>query len=294
MKVAIIGVGNVGASAGYLLLTHKIAKELVMLDINANIARGKALDLAQSACLLDINAKVQGSDDYSMLKNADICVITAGFARKDGQSRDELASKNASIVTACAKQIAKYAANSVIIVVTNPLDVMVSVALKASGFKKECVLGMAGELDSARLKYEIATHFRVKNSDVKAQVLSEHGPHMFTAQASIKGQDVTKDSLEKLENEAKMGGARFIPLLGTSAYYAPAAGIFKMCKAIKEKNGDILICSMANKDGIACGTPVKFGKKIKPLKLKLNAKQKQNYTKAYEAIKNQLSKLEQN
>lgn len=292
MKIAMIGAGNVGASVAFLLLSHKIAKELVLLDINANLAKGKALDLAQSATLLDINAKIQGGDDYKMLKNADICVLTAGFARKDGQSRDELASKNASIVSLWASKIAKFAPKSVIIVVTNPLDVMVSVALKFSGFEKERVLGMAGELDSARLKYEIATHFGLKNSDVSAQMFGEHGQNMFALNASVRGRKISKNELLHLENQAKIGGAKFIALLGTSAFYAPSAGIFKMCKALKSKNGTELICSIGDENGVACAQILKFGKKIKIINAKLNAIKAKKYAQAYAAIKQNLLNLE--
>lgn len=292
MKIAIIGAGNVGASAAFLLLTHKIAKELVLLDINANLAKAKALDLAQSASLLGINSKVRGGDECKMLKNADICVITAGFARKEGQSRDELASKNAKIVGFWSEKISKFAPKSVIIVVTNPLDVMVSVALNASGFENDHVLGMAGELDSARLKYEIATHFGLKNSDVSAQMLGEHGQNMFALNASVRGHKITKAELESLENEAKIGGAKFIAMLGASAFYAPGAGIFKMCKAIKAKKGAELICSIADKNGIACGEIVKFGKKIKIITPKLNAIKRKQYAKAYEAIRQNLQNLD--
>lgn len=268
MKVAIIGAGNVGSSAASILIAQKIADKIAFVDINKNLAIGKALDLNHLCAVLELDTKVKASDDYKVIKNADICVITAGLTRKEGQERKDLLEQNAKIVAHASKQIAKYAPKSVIIVVTNPLDAMTFVAHKASGFAKQKVLGMAGELDTGRLRFQIAIYCGLKNSQVGGYVLGEHGNNMVVHSAHADNEKANFDSERILENFVKKAGAEIISLLGTSAYYAPGAAIAKMCKAIKEKEGKVLICSVIGKDEIPCGLPVKFGKKIKIKKTK--------------------------
>ena len=263
MKVAIIGAGNVGASIAALLIARTKISKISLVDINKDLALGKTIDLNHLSAVFCADTKVKASDDYEIIKNADICVITAGFTRKEGQGREELLKANAKIVASAAKKIAKYAPKSVIIVVTNPLDPMTYVAQKASGFAKQNVLGMAGELDSARLRFEVAAYYGLRNSQVKAQILGEHGEHMVLYDIQACGEKADFDPEQILENHAKKSGAHIISLLGTSAYYAPAAGVVKMCEAIIEKKGQTLICSVLDEDDIPCGVPVKFGKKIK-------------------------------
>ena len=155
MKIAIIGAGNVGASIASLLIAQQMCDKIALIDINSNLAKAKAIDLAQMALALGQKTRVIGGNEYELLSNYDIVIITAGVARKDGQSRAELAKINANIVYEASKNVAKFAPNSTIIVVTNPLDIMVYIACKASGFDRSKVIGMAGELDSARLKFAL-------------------------------------------------------------------------------------------------------------------------------------------
>ena len=258
MKIAIIGAGNVGANAAALLIARKVAKKIALVDIAKNPTLGKALDLNHMAALLENDTKIKASDEYKIIKNADICVITAGLARKEGQSRADLLATNASIIKHASKQIAKYAPKSVIIVVSNPLDAMTFCAHSASGFERGKVFGMAGELDSARLRFEIAKHFGLKNSECEGQIYGEHGENMSAANLYAKGQKIS-------QNLAKKGGARIISLLGSSAYFAPAAGIVKICEALRARNGKVLVCSALDESGYPCGRAVKFGKKIKIL-----------------------------
>lgn len=268
MKIAIIGAGNVGASVAALLIARNNISKIFLVDINKNLALGKAIDLNHLCAVFGADTKVKASDDYEIIKGADICVITAGFTRKDGQSRETLLEQNTQIVVDAAKKIAEYAPKSVIIVVTNPLDPMTYVAQKVSRFAKQKVLGMAGELDSARLRFEIALHFGLKNSQVKGQVVGEHGKNMVVSNAYACGEKANFDSERILEHFVKKSGDNIIALLGASAYYAPAAGVVKMCEAIRKKDGQILICSVLDKYDVPCGVPVKFGKKIKIKKTK--------------------------
>ncbi|MCI6579980.1 MAG: malate dehydrogenase [Campylobacter sp.] len=265
MKIAIIGAGNVGANAAALLIARKVAKKIALVDIAKNPTLGKALDLNHMAALLENDTKIKASDEYKIIKNADICVITAGMPRKVGQSRADLLATNASIIKYASKQIAKYAPKSVIIVVSNPLDAMTFCAHSASGFERGKVFGMAGELDSARLRFEIAQHFGLRNSECKGQIYGEHGENMSAINLGAKGQKISKNLACKLENLAKKGGARIISLLGSSAYFAPAAGIVKICEALRARNGKVLVCSALDESGYPCGRAVKFGKKIKIL-----------------------------
>lgn len=265
MKIAIIGAGNVGATAAALLIARKTASKIALVDIAKNPALGKAFDLNHMSAVFESDAKIKASDEYKIIKNADICVITAGLARKEGQSRADLLAANASIVKHASKQIAKYAPKSVIIVVSNPLDAMTYCALKASGFKVNRVLGMAGELDSARLRFEIAQHFGLKNSECKGQIYGEHGENMRALNLGAKGQKIDDKLASKLETATKSAGAKVISLLGSSAYFAPAAGIVKICEALSAKDGRVLVCSAFDESGYPCGRAVKFGKKIKIL-----------------------------
>lgn len=286
MKIAIIGTGNVGASIAALLIARNNISKISLVDINKNLALGKALDLNHLSAVFRADTKLKASDDYKIIKDADICVITAGFTRKENQDREELLKQNASIVKIAAQKIAKFAPNSVIIVVTNPLDPMTFIAQKASGFSKQKVFGMAGELDSARLRFEIAAYFHLKNSQVKGSVLGEHGKNMILWDTQACGEKADFDPEQILEDCVKKSGEQIISLLGTSAYYAPAAGVVKMCEAIKEKDGKTLICSALDEDNIPCGVPVKFGKKIKIKKTDADL------SHAKRAIKAQCDRLE--
>ncbi len=287
MKIGIVGAGNVGASAAYLLAIQRLAGEIALVDIAADLAKARAIDISQAACVFDLAVRVSGGADYAALADADIVVITAGLARKAGQSRDELASANAAIVANAARETAKYAPNSVIIVVTNPLDLMTFVAFKASGFEAERVVGMAGELDSARLKFEIreASGEAISNLNSVA-CIGLHGEGMVFPEQTISNLisqasqarlcdegckrplDPSKETIRDLArtefsgfdisnlNEIKLraqnGGAKIVSLAGSSAFYAPAAGIVKTCLALGSEEGERLCCCVVA-DGVAMG-----------------------------------------
>lgn len=300
MKVAIIGAGNVGSALANLLIAKKMCKKVTLIDINKNLALGKAIDLAQSACILGVDIQINGGDNYELIKDFDIVVITAGLPRKQGQSRDDLALTNAKIVLECAKNTAKFAPNSIIIVVTNPLDLMTFVAYKASKFKAKRVIGMAGELDLARLKYEICAKFNTKFSSVKAKCIGLHGETMIFPISNLRFKNKSlknkvMDNFSTLENNAKFGGSKIVELMNMSAFYAPAAGVVKIIQAINGTINDTLSCSVI-KDDVCVGTLVNIDKNgIKNLpKLKLNKNEKDKFKQNLAEIKAKISKLNLN
>ncbi|ALV24455.1 malate dehydrogenase, NAD-dependent [Campylobacter iguaniorum] len=266
MKIAIIGAGNVGASCASLLACKSVCEQIVLIDINANLAKAKALDLSHMAAILDLDIKINGSDDYELLRDFDIVVITAGFARKDGQSREDLAKANASIVSQSAAQIAKFAPNSIIIVVTNPLDLMVYVALNASKFKPNKVIGMAGELDSGRLKFQISSQLNTNVTNCNAICLGMHNDSMICQKSSMKvGEKALSDVLsdediQGIIHRSRTSGAKIVELMGTSAFYGPAAGVLKLCQSIKNESNNTLVCSVCDDSLIPTGRVVKLDK----------------------------------
>lgn len=300
MKIAIIGAGNVGSSIAYLLIAKKMCKKVTLLDINKNLALGKAMDLAQSACILGADIQIKGGDNYELIKGFDIVIITAGLARKQGESRDDLTNTNAVIVADCAKNTAKFAPNSVIIVVTNPLDLMTFVAYKASGFKAKKVIGMAGELDLARLKYEICTKFNAKFSSVQAKCIGLHEQTMIFPKNHIKFKSKSLknkvfNEFESLENNAKLGGSKIVELMNMSAFYAPAAGVLKIIQALNGEKVEALSCSVI-KNNVCIGTLVDIDKNgiRRLLKPELNKDEKVKFKQNLAQIKDKILKLNLN
>lgn len=259
MKISVIGAGNVGASAASAIMLRKIADEIALVDIFGNVALAKAMDLAQSAAVFDIDVKISGGDDFSLIKDSDIVVVTAGSPRKEGQSREDLLLKNAQIVKSTVEKITEFAPNCIIINVTNPLDILTFVTYKVSGFDKSRILGMAGELDSARLKFEISKRLNLQNSQIKAHVMGAHNDDMLVLKDNI-NVTLSDDEFEEISNDTKTGGAKFVKLLGTSAYYAPGAAAAKMCEAIKNESDEWLSCCVVVDDGLTCGRRVKLNK----------------------------------
>ena len=251
MKISIIGAGNVGASTAYALALRGVASDISLIDIASDIAKAKAMDISQAGLVFGLNLNVKGGDSYDLAENSDVVVITAGSPRKQGQSRQDLLLKNASIVSQCAKAVAKNAPNSIIIVVTNPLDEMVWAAWQASGFKSTKVLGMAGELDSARYRYSLIKNGLSLEPKALAQcvVLGAHSDEMIPVRSGL---GLEQESYENVIKDTKNGGATIVGLLGTSAYYAPAAGVCRMCEAIA-KGGDKVVASALLDDELACG-----------------------------------------
>lgn len=270
MKIAIIGAGNVGASIASLLISKQMCDEIALIDINQNLANAKAIDLSQMSIALGLDIMVVGGDDYKLLSDFDIVIITAGVARKDGQSRVELAKINANIVAQASSQITEFAPNSTIIVVTNPLDIMVYVAFKASGFNRKKIIGMAGELDSARLKFALKNHLGTSVTDSKSCVIGMHNDDMIC----LVDENLSIDEYENIRSQTINGGAKIVKLMNTSAFYAPAAGVINICQALINEDSKVLSCSVLDDNLIAFSRLVKISKDGVKEILELNLKLK--------------------
>lgn len=247
-KVTIIGAGNVGTTAGQYLHMRGIA-DLVFIDINEEMAKGKALDLGQTASISSGSAGLLGTSSYGESADSDIVVITAGIARKPNMSRDDLLNINAGIVSQAAAEAIKYSPNAIFIVVTNPLDIMTDLVQKTTQLDSKRVLGMAGVLDSARLEAFIAAHLQISPADVRAMVLGGHGDLMVPLKrhSSVKGIPVTElieaEALHKIMERTRNGGAEIVSLLKSgSAYYAPGASVAQMVEAILLDEQRLLPC----------------------------------------------------
>lgn len=282
-KVTVVGAGNVGATVANVLAHKDFVNEIVLLDIMGDFAKGKALDTWQQAPIDNYSTKLTGTDNYKDTKGSDIVVITAGIPRKPGMSRDDLISTNAGIVSSVTKSILKYTKNPIIIVVSNPLDVMTYAAFKTSGLKPSRVFGMAGILDTARYRAFLATELKVSPKDIQAVLMGGHGDTMvplprYTTVAGIPVLEmIEKEKLNAIVERTKAGGGELVKLMKTSAWYAPGAAAAQMVEAILKDEDRIFPCC-AYLDGqyglkdIFLGVPVKLGKEgIKEvLELKLN------------------------
>ncbi|MBK6362607.1 MAG: malate dehydrogenase [Saprospiraceae bacterium] len=281
-KVTVVGAGNVGATVANVLAHKDIVNEIVLLDIVGDLARGKALDSWQQAPIDYYSTKISGTSDYKDTKNSDIVVITAGIPRKPGMSRDDLISTNANIVVSVVKSIMEHSKNPIIIVVSNPLDVMTYAAFKAAGLPANKVFGMAGVLDTARYRAFLATELSVSPKDIQAVLMGGHGDTMvplprYTTVAGIPVTEmVAKAKLDAIVERTKSGGGELVKLMGTSAWYAPGAAAAQMVEAIvRDENRIFPVCTLLKGqyglNDIFVGAPVKLGKGgIKQvLKLKL-------------------------
>lgn len=271
-KIAVIGAGNVGATCAMYLAEANFA-DVVMLDILDGVPQGKALDLTQAGPVRGYNAMVTGTTKYKDIKGADIVIMTAGFPRKPGMSREDLITKNAEIVGTAAKNIKKFAPKAFVIVVSNPLDLMTYHMQKVTGFPKNRVFGQAGVLDSIRMRAFIAMELGVAMSDTSAMVLGGHGDTMvplprYTTVAGIPITElIPKDRIKAISERTKGGGGEIVKLLKTgSAYYAPAAASVDMCKAVFNDEKKLLPASayLTGQYGIKdiyIGAPVILGAK---------------------------------
>jgi malate dehydrogenase len=249
MKVTVIGAGNVGASTAYVLAQRGIAKEIVLTDILEGVPQGKVLDMCQSGAVEGYDTRIIGSNSYADTKNSDVIVMTAGKPRKPGMSREDLLAVNIEIVKDAVGQAAKMSPNAFMIVVSNPLDAMCYGALKTSGFKPNRVCGMAGILDTARFKAFIAMELSVSMKDMSAIVLGGHGDTMVPCPrlASIGGVPLTslvsKERIDAMVERTRNGGAEIVKLLGTSAWYAPAAAAVQMVESYVLDQKRVLPCA---------------------------------------------------
>ena len=269
-KVTVIGAGNVGATTAQRIAEAGLA-DVVLVDIVEGLPQGKGLDLAEAAPVVGHDARILGTNDYADTAGSDVVVVTSGLARQPGMSRDDLLTKNAGIVRSVVEQAARHSPGAVLIVVTNPLDAMCHVAMRASGFPRERVLGMAGVLDSARFRTFIAQELGVSVEDTHAFVLGGHGDTMvpLPRYSTVAGIPITEllppERVQALVDRTANGGAEIVALLKSgSAFYAPAASTFEMVDAILRDRKRVLPCAAYLQgeygvDGLFVGVPVVLG-----------------------------------
>jgi malate dehydrogenase len=268
--VTVVGAGQVGATTAHLLALKGLA-DVLLIDIVEGLAQGKALDLTQAAPIEGWRGSVRGSTDYGAMAGSRLVIITAGLARKPGMSREDLLAANAQIVGPIAERIAASAPDALIIVVTNPLDIMVALTLSRSGFDRRRVMGMAGVLDSARLRAFLAERLKVLPSDVQAMVLGSHGDLMvpITSSVTVNGKPVTAHlsatELDHVFQRTRDGGAEIVKLLKQgSAFYAPASGVVEMATAIlKDTRATLPVCAWLDGEyglrDVCIGVPAQLG-----------------------------------
>jgi len=306
-KVTVVGGGFVGSTAAHWIASKELA-DVVLIDINGEMAQGKALDLAQAGPVEGFDANIVGGSDYAASANSDVAIITAGLPRKPGMSRDDLLLTNAKIVRDCATNIAKHSPNTVMIIVSNPLDAMCHVAMEASGFPKERVIGMAGVLDGARFRTFIARELDVSVEDVQAFVFGGHGdtmvpmPRYVTVGGIPLPQLLSKEKIDALVKRTATGGAEIVGLLKTgSAYYAPSSSAVQMAEAIIKDKKRILPCACQldgefGVTGLFVGVLAKLGAKgvEKVMPLEMNEEEKALFQKSAAAVKELVDVLAKN
>ena len=269
-KITVVGAGQVGSTVAQLT-AYKNLGDVVIIDIVEGVPQGKALDLQESSCLQDFDSLVTGTNDYKDTANSDIVVITAGLPRKPGMSREDLLATNAKIVQSVTKNIMEHSPDPIVIVVSNPLDAMVYMAKKTSNLPKNKIIGMAGVLDSARLRTFVSLELGCSLVDVDAMVLGGHGDSMvpLPRYTSVSGISITElmtpEQIERVVKRTRTGGAEIVSLLKTgSAFYAPGASVVKMIEAILQDKRRILPCTAYLEgeygwSGIFFGVPVMMG-----------------------------------
>jgi malate dehydrogenase len=271
-KIAVVGAGMVGSSAA-LKMAQKELGDIVLVDVMEFVAEGKALDMAESSPLDGFDVALVGkTNDYSVIKDSDVVVITAGVPRKPGMTRMDLLMTNAGIVETISNHIRELAPNSIVIVVTNPLDVMTYVAWKVTGFPRERVMGQAGVLDSIRMRYFVSQELGVSVKDVQAMVLGSHGDQMvpLPRYTTVSGVPITEllppETIERINDRTRKAGTEIVNLLKTgSAYYAPGAAVAEMVEAIVRDKKRLMPCSVLLKgeyglNDVFIGVPVILGK----------------------------------
>ncbi len=305
-KITVVGAGNVGATAAQRLAEMELAREVVMIDVAEGIPEGKALDQWESAPVEGFDTRVTGSSSYDAAAGSELFIVTAGVARKPGMSRDDLLKTNAGIVESVSKEIARVAPDSIIIVVSNPLDVMSYVALKASGFPKERVIGMAGVLDTARYRSFIAMELDCSVEDIQALVLGGHGDTMvpLVSYTSVSGipltQLISRERIDALIERTRKGGAEIVGYLKTgSAYYAPSSAAVQMAEAIAKDKRRILPCAAYlegeyGQEGIYLGVPCKLGEGglLEVLEVELTEAERAELEQSAEAVRSTITKLD--
>ena len=306
MKVTVVGAGNVGATCADVIAHKELANEVVLLDIKENFAEGKALDIWQTAPVNLYDTRIKGStNDYSKTADSDVVVITSGLPRKPGMSRDDLISTNAGIVKGVTENILKYSPNAIIIIVSNPLDVMTYCAYLTAKIDSKRVFGMAGILDTARYRAFLAEELNCSPKDIQAVLMGGHGDTMvpLPRYTTVSGIPVTelisKEKLDAIIDRTKKGGGEIVNLLGTSAWYAPGASAAQMVEAIVRDQKRIFpVCAWLQGEyglkNIYLGVPVKLGKNgiEQIIELKLNDDEKKLLAESAKAVKEVMDVLD--
>lgn len=306
MKISVIGAGNVGATCADVLAHKDAAHEVVLLDIKQGLAEGKALDIWQSAPIDRFNTKTIGvSNDYSKTANSNVVVITSGLPRKPGMSRDDLIETNAAIVKSVVENVIQYSPCCIIIVVSNPLDIMTYQAYITSKFPRTRVMGMAGILDAGRYRAFIADELNVSPKDVHALLLGGHGDTMvplprYTTVSGIPISELLpKEKINAIIERTRFGGGELVKLMGTSAWYAPGSAAARMAEAITRNQKRVLPCCVKlegeyGMENTFVGVPVILGKNgiEKIIELKLTDEEKESLNKSAQAVKEQMEVLD--
>lgn len=305
MKITVIGAGNVGATTAQRIADKALANEVVLVDVVEGIPQGKALDMFEASPVEKSDVRVIGTNGYDETANSDIVVITAGIARKPGMSRDDLMNTNSAIVKSCAEQAVAKSPNAIFIVVSNPLDVMAWVAMKATGLPRQRVIGMAGVLDAARFRSFIALELNVSVEDVNAFVLGGHGDTMvpLARYSTVAGIPITElmdaATVDRLITRTRNGGIEIVNHLKTgSAYYAPSSATVAMVESIVKDKKRILPCSVHlegeyGMKGVFVGVPVKLGKKgmEQIIQIKLNPDEAAALAKSAADVESSIAKV---
>ncbi len=300
MKITVVGAGAVGASCAEYIAIKNFASDVVLLDIKEGFAEGKAMDLMQTASLNGFDTRITGvTNDYSQTANSDVCVITSGIPRKPGMTREELIDINAGIVREVSSSLIKYSPNTILIIVSNPMDTMTYMVHKTSGLPKERIIGMGGALDSARFKYRLAEAMDAPISDIDGMVIGGHSDtgmvpltRLATRNSLPISKYISEERMNQVMEDTKVGGATLTKLLGTSAWYAPGAAVSSMVQAIACDQKKMFPCSVML-DGeygltdICIGTPVILGKNgvEKVLELELNDVEKAHIAASADGVR---------
>jgi malate dehydrogenase len=300
MKVTIVGAGNVGSTCADVIASQSIASEVVLLDIKEGFAEGKALDMMQTATTLGFGTKIVGTTgDYSITANSDVVVITSGIPRKPGMTREELIGINSGIVKEVSQNILKYSRDTIIVVVSNPMDTMTYLTLNSTGLPKNRVIGMGGALDSSRFKTYLSLSLERPANDIHGMVIGGHGDTTMiplTRLACYNGIPIStlisKEKLDKVAQDTMVGGATLTKLLGTSAWYAPGASVAYLVSSILNDQKRIIPCSVYldgeyNQDDICIGVPCVIGKNgcEKIINLDLNDDEMMKFSQSAEAVR---------
>lgn len=303
--ITVVGAGNVGATTAQRVAEKELSRRVVLVDIIEGVPQGKGLDQWQTAPIEGFDSRVIGTNGYEETAGSDIVIITAGIARKPGMSRDDLMNTNAGIVKAVSEQVARTSPNAIVIVVSNPLDVMCHVTKKVTGFPRERVLGMAGVLDTARYRAFLAEALDVSVRDIQAMVLGGHGDTMvplvnYTTVSGIPiAQLMPREKLDQIVARTRAGGAEIVSLLKTgSAYYAPSAAAVQMAEAIVGDQKRVLPCSVwlegeYGHSGLFLGVPCKIGRRglESVIEVMLTADERSALAKSAEAVREPMANL---